>query len=73
MACLTQRLFLVLTISNLQSCRGVMLLLSPFVQSLLTSCFIFLDRGLPSMGGTYNLAHCILTKVSKSWVYMTNN
>jgi hypothetical protein len=31
---LTQRLFLVLSISNLQSSRGVMLLLSPFTQSL---------------------------------------
>jgi hypothetical protein len=30
---LTQRLFLVLPISNLRSSRGVMLLLSPFVQS----------------------------------------
>jgi hypothetical protein len=25
------------------------------------------------VGGPYNLARCILTKVSKSWVCMTNN
>jgi hypothetical protein len=34
---------------------------------------LFLDMGFPSVGGTYNLARCINTKVSKSWVYMTNN
>jgi hypothetical protein len=31
---LTQGLFHILTISNLQSSRGIMLLLSPFTQSL---------------------------------------
>jgi hypothetical protein len=71
---LTQRLFLLLLISNLQSSRGVALLLSPFTQSLANIILhVSFDRVLPSMGGTYNLACCILTKVSKSWVYMTNN
>jgi hypothetical protein len=40
---------------------------------LLASCFIFLGMGLPSVGGIYKVARCILTKVSKSWVGMTNN
>jgi hypothetical protein len=40
---------------------------------LLQSFFAFLDRVLPSMSGIFNVAHCILTKVSKSRVYMTNN
>jgi hypothetical protein len=71
---LTQRLFLMLLISNLQGFRGVTLLLSPFIQRvLLALCSVFLGRGLPSMGSTYNLAHHILTKASKSWVCMTNN
>jgi hypothetical protein len=67
-ACLTHRLLLVLTVSNLPSFRGVALLPSPFTQSL-ASIMLFLDMGLPSVGGTYNLAHYIPTKVSKSWVH----
>jgi hypothetical protein len=57
----------VLAIFNLQSSRGVTLLLSLFNQSLaIASFFVFLDMGLPLVGGTYNLACSILTKVSKS-------
>jgi hypothetical protein len=63
---LTQRLMLVLSISDLQSSRGVMLLLSPFTQSLASIMLPFLDRVLPSVGGIYNLAGFNLTKVSKS-------
>jgi hypothetical protein len=40
---------------------------------LLASFFLFIDMGLPSMDGTYKLVHYIYTKVSKSFVCMTNN
>jgi hypothetical protein len=67
---LTQRLSPMLTISNLLGSRVLMLLLSPCIQSLAN---FILPQGFPSVSGTYNLARCILTKVSKSWVCMTNN
>jgi hypothetical protein len=71
---LTQGLLHVLLISILQSSRGVALLLSPFTQSLANIILrLSFNRVLPSVGGTYNLACCILTKVSKSLVGMTNN
>jgi hypothetical protein len=42
---------------------------------LLASLFIFLDMGLPSGGGIFRLTCCccILTKVSKNRVCITNN
>jgi hypothetical protein len=69
---LSKRLLHVLHIYDLLSSRGVVLLLSAFTQSLASIILHLSLLGLPSMGGTYNVAHCILTKVSKSWVYMTN-
>jgi hypothetical protein len=65
----TQRLLLVLTISILQKSRVSHCFLIHSPRVLLASYFIFLGRGLPFVGGTDNLARCILTKVSKSWVY----
>jgi hypothetical protein len=42
------------------------LLISPFAQGLASIILhLSFDRVLPSMGGIFNLAHCILTKVSK--------
>jgi branched-subunit amino acid transport protein AzlD len=63
---LTQGLLHVLPISNLQNSwvSSCLLVYSSIV--LLALCSVFLGRGLPSMGSTYNLARCILTKVSKS-------
>jgi hypothetical protein len=69
----TQGLLHVLPMSNLQSSRVLCCFLVHLPRVLLASFFIFLDKGLPYMGGTYNSAHCILTKVYKSWVFMTNN
>jgi hypothetical protein len=70
---LTQGLLHVLSISNSHSSTVSSCFLVYSFEVLLASCSVFLGRGLPSMGSTYNLARCILTKVSKSWVCMTNN
>jgi hypothetical protein len=61
----TQRLMFVLTISKLQYYRVPRCFLVNSFIVLLASCFVFLGRGLPSVSGTYNVARCILTKVSK--------
>jgi hypothetical protein len=58
------------------TCRALWVSRCFFVHSsnvLLASSFLFLDMGLPSTIGMYKLVHCILTKVSKSMVCMTNN
>jgi hypothetical protein len=70
---LTQSLLHVLPISKLQNSRVSRCFLVHSSIVLLGLCFVFLDRGLPSVGDTYNLVHCILVKASKSWVCMTNN
>jgi hypothetical protein len=63
---LTQGLLHVLPISNLQNSRvsSCFLVYSSIV--LLASCFTYLGKGLPSVGGIFQLTcfHC--TKVSKS-------
>jgi hypothetical protein len=63
---LTQRLLHVLSISKLQNCRVSRCFLVHSSKVLLASCFIFLGLGPPSVGGTNNMAHFIVTKVSKS-------
>jgi hypothetical protein len=70
---LTQGVLHVLPISNLQNFRvsSCFLVYSSIV--LLASCFTFLGRGLPSVGGIFQLTCCRCTKVSKSRVCMTNN
>jgi hypothetical protein len=70
---LTQGVLHVLPISNLQNFRvsSCFLVYSSIV--LLASCFAFLGRGLPSVGGIFQLTCCRCTKVSKSRVCMTNN
>jgi hypothetical protein len=40
---------------------------------LVATFFVFLDRGLPFAGGIFQLTYCRYTKVSKSWVRMSNN
>jgi hypothetical protein len=53
---LTQRLLLVLTISNLLGSRGHGLLLSSFIQCLASIILHFLDRGLPSPDDIFLIA-----------------
>jgi hypothetical protein len=70
---LTQGVLHVLPISNLHNSRvsSCFLVYSSIV--LLASCFAFPSRGLPSVGGIFQLTCCRCTKVSKSRVCMTNN
>jgi hypothetical protein len=70
---LTQGVLHVLPISNLHNSRvsSCFLVYSSIV--LLASCFTFPSRGLPSVGGIFQLTCCRCTKVSKSKVCMTNN
>jgi hypothetical protein len=72
-ACLTQGLLHVLPISNLQNSRVLSCFLVYSSIVLLASCFAFPGRGLPSVGGIFQLTCCHCTKVSKSRVCMTNN
>jgi hypothetical protein len=70
---LTQEVLHVLPISNLQNSRVSSCLLVYASIVLLASCFTFSGRGLPSVGGIFQLTCCHCTKVSKSRVCMTNN
>jgi hypothetical protein len=63
----------VLPISNLQNSRVLSCFLVYSSIVLLASCFAFPGRGLPSVGGIFQLTCCCGTKVSKSRVCMTNN
>jgi hypothetical protein len=69
----TQRLLHVLPMFILQHSRVSWCFLVCLPRVLLASFFIFLDRGLPSVGGIFQLTYCRGTKVSKSWVCKTNN
>jgi hypothetical protein len=70
---LTQGVLHVLPISNLQNSRVLSCLLVYPSIVLLASCFAFSGRGLPSVGGIFQLTCCCCTKVYKSRVCMTNN
>jgi hypothetical protein len=69
----TQRLLHVLPMFNLQNSRVSWCFLVHLPRVLLAQFFIFLDRGLPPVGGIFWLTCCHSTKVSKSWVCKANN
>jgi hypothetical protein len=70
---LTHGVLHVLPISNLHNSRvSNCFLVYPSI-ILLASCFTFPGRGLPSVGGIFELTCCHCTKVSKSRVCMTKN
>jgi hypothetical protein len=69
----TKRLLHVLPMFNLQNSRVSRCFLVHLPSVLLASFFIFLDRGLPSIGGIIGLTCCRCTKVSKSQVCKANN
>jgi hypothetical protein len=70
---LTQGVLHVLLVSNLQNSRVSSCFLVYSSTVLLAPCFAFPGRGLPSVGGIFQLTCCRCTKVSKSRVCMTNN
>jgi hypothetical protein len=72
-AYLTQGVLHVLPRSNLQNSRVLSCFLVYPSIVLLASCCAFSCRGLPSVGGIFQLTCCHCTKVSKSRVCITNN
>jgi hypothetical protein len=73
LAHLTQGVLHVFPISNLQNSKVSSCFLVYLSIVLLASCFAFSGRGLPSVGGIFQLTCCCCSKVSKSRVCMTNN
>jgi hypothetical protein len=69
----TQRLLHVLPMFILQNSRVSWCFVVHLPRVLLASFFIFLDRGLPSVGGIFWLTCFRCTKVSKRWVCKAYN